>query len=307
MQKYKSLVLPVALILGYLFRGVCAFLAPTVPYFIFAILVLTFSGVRLSTLRPHFPDLYLGSFQTLVSAALYALIYALTSNEVLAQGAMICVLCPVASSVTVVASMLGASPVRTTTYTIIGNLLIAVVAPVFITVIEGGTGFTFWSTLLVIFSKVAGVIALPFFLVLIFQKFIPRLNNAISGIKGYSFYLWAYALLITIGQTADFAVARWQQDKENVLWLALISAVICIVQFTVGRRIGQRYGDKIAGGQLLGQKNSAIGIWMLNTFLNPVASVSMACYSIWQNIFNSWQIYRIGRNARAKEEKDARE
>ena len=32
------------------------------------------------------------------------------------------------------------------------------------------------------------------------------------------------------------------------------------------------------------------------TFLNPVASVSMAFYSIWQNIFNSYQIYRQSRS-----------
>ena len=42
---------------------------------------------------------------------------------------------------------------------------------------------------------------------------------------------------------------------------------------------------------MLGQKNSALGIWMANIYLNPLASVSIALYSIWQNLFNSLQMY----------------
>ena len=48
----------------------------------------------------------------------------------------------------------------------------------------------------------------------------------------------------------------------------------------------------MAGGQLLGQKNSAMGIWIANTYLLPLASVFPALYSIWQNLFNSWQMWR---------------
>lgn len=292
MQRYKSLVLPIALLIGFLFRHICAMLAFTVPYVIFAILLLTFSGVRLSHLRPAKIDLWLALFQTLLSLAFYWMLILSTGNQVLAQGAMICVLCPVASSVTVVASMLGADPERTTTYTIVGNLLVALIAPIYITMIHSSGDISLFTSFVMIFYKIAIVIALPFFLVLMIQRFLPRVNDGIARYKGYAFYLWAYALLMTIGQTADFVVLRWHTDVNNVLWLGLISILICVVQFGVGRRIGGRFGDIIAGGQLLGQKNSAMGIWMVNTFLNPIASVAMAFYSIWQNVFNSYQIYR---------------
>ena len=72
----------------------------------------------------------------------------------------------------------------------------------------------------------------------------------------------------------------------------LASVVTCTVHFALGRRIGKRYGDVIAGGQMLGQKNTAMGIWMANTYLNPLASVFLAFYSVWQNLVNSWQIWR---------------
>lgn len=299
MQKYKSFVLPVALVGGYFLRQMCAALSPAVPYVIFAILVLTFSGVKLASLRPTKLDLWIGLFQVAVSIGVYEAVKAVSGNEVVAQGAMMCVLCPVASSVTVVASMLGASAVRTTTYTIVGNLLVSVVAPVYITIIaDGGLGFA--TSLGLIFYKIALVIALPFFLVLMLQKFIPRINARVAAYKQASFYLWAFALFVTIGQTADFVVERWQGDIGNVFWLGVVSMSICIVQFACGRMLGRRYGDFVAGGQLLGQKNSAMGIWMQNTFLNPVSSVAMAFYSIWQNLFNSWQIYRRGREIDGK-------
>lgn len=293
MQRYKSFVLPVALVVGYLFRGLCAAAAVTVPYVIFAILVLTFSGVKLSQLRPSKLDLWIAIFQVVVSFSIYWLVVSLSSNEILAQGAMMCVLCPVASSVTVVASMLGANPVRTTTYTIVGNLLVAVVAPVYISLIDQTAGFSFMDSFIPIFCKVATVIAFPFFVMLAVQKFLPKVNALISNYKQWSFYLWAFALLVTIGQTADFVVMRWQGSLTDILLPGIISLAICFMQFSIGRKIGMRVGERVGGGQLLAQKNSAMGIWMLNSFLNPIASVSMAFYSIWQNVFNSWQIYRI--------------
>ena len=47
-----------------------------------------------------------------------------------AQGVLIGVLCPVAASVVVIASMLGAKRETTTAYTIVGNLMVAIIAPV---------------------------------------------------------------------------------------------------------------------------------------------------------------------------------
>ena len=293
MQKYKSLVLPIALVSGYFLRQFCSSISMVVPYVIFAILVLNFSGVRLLSLRPSKLDLCVASFQTLVSICLYWLFKAVTSDEILAQGALMCVLCPVASSITVVASMLGADPARTTTYTIIGNLLVCIVAPIYISIImETSANTSFASMFILIFVKIAVVIALPFILVLCIQKYLPRLNAGISAYKQFSFYLWAVALFITIGQTIDFVIIHWRDNLENVIWLGIISLAICIGQFYFGKIIGERYQERIAGGQMLAQKNSAMGIWMLNTFLNPISSVGMAFYSIWQNLFNSWQIYR---------------
>ncbi len=120
---------------------------------------------------------------------------------------------------------------------------------------------------------------------------LPAVNGAIARYKSWSFYFWALALAITLGQTINFIFLHGAENVHSIIILGTISVAICAIQFGIGKLIGRHYGDIIAGGQMLGQKNSALGIWMANIYLNPLASVSIALYSIWQNLFNSWQMY----------------
>ncbi|MDD3914938.1 MAG: transporter, partial [Bacteroidales bacterium] len=40
----------------------------------------------------------------------------------------------------------------------------------------------------------------------------------------------------------------------------------------------------------------AMAIWMATTYLNPLTSIFPASYSIWQNLYNSYQLYRHDKN-----------
>ena len=51
----------------------------------------------------------------------------------------------------------------------------------------------------------------------------------------------------------------------------------------------------IAGGQALAQKNIILPMWLTFQYLDPIASVSLAAYSIFQNIVNATQIWLKGR------------
>lgn len=74
--------------------------------------------------------------------------------------------------------------------------------------------------------------------------------------------------------------------------IAAVSLICCVLQFFVGKRIGGHYGDAISSGQALGQKNTVFAIWMGYTFMTPVTSIAGGFYSVWHNIFNSYQLYR---------------
>lgn len=299
MQKIKSYILPIAIVLGLLLHEYCAAFSVAVPYLIFSILLLTFSAVDVRKLKFSPMFFWILLFQIVVSISLYALLKACGANPVIAEGVMMAALCPVASSVAVVSTMLGADRKTVTSFTIIGNLVISVVAPAYFTLIGVQPELTFMASFLSILRRVGLVIGLPFFVALALQLWLPKVNGFLSRYKGLSFYLWSIALLFTIGQTIDFIFLHGEGHWNIILWLGLAALLFCIVQFGLGKWIGSRYGDIIAGGQLLGQKNTAMGIWMANNYLHPLTSVILAFYAILQNLFNSWQIWYYEKKKRA--------
>lgn len=290
MTRIRPYVLPIAILLGLLLHRWCAMFSFLVPYIIFCILLLTFSAVDLRRLRFRPLDLWLMLFQVVVSIGCYLLIRLLWGNNIIAEGVLIGVLCPVASSVAVISCLLGANRATVTTYTIVGNLMVAFVAPVVFTLIGHHPELGLWKSMLMMFTKIGSTLALPFFIALALQRWFPKVNDAIRSVNILGFYLWATALLFTLGQTIDFIFLHGKGNWNSIIWLGILSLFFCVVQFGTGRLIGRRYGNRIGGGQLLGQKNSAMGIWMANTFLTPLAAVFLAFYSVYQNIFNAWQM-----------------
>ncbi|MCR4827710.1 MAG: transporter [Bacteroidales bacterium] len=291
MQKYRSYVLPVAILLGFLFHSFSASIAFLVPWLLFAILLLNFVTVDLRHLRFSMLHFWLILFQLTVSVGLYQLVRAVSGNETMAQGFMMCALCPVAASVVVISSMLGADRMTTTTYTMFCNLVMSVAAPLTFTVIGVHPELTFWQSFLMILRRITPTLALPFFTALALQLWVPKANNWLCRYKNVSFYLWACALFMTLGRTIDYIFLQGRGNERVILFGAVFSAVMCAVQFGFGKWLGHRYGDTVAGGQLLGQKNTAMGIWMANTYLQPLSSVFLAFYIIWQNLFNSLQLW----------------
>lgn len=290
-QKIKPYVLPTAIILGILLHDFCGRASFITPYIIFVILVFSFTSVDIFILKPSWMDLILALFQIGVSLGGYLLVRCLTANEIIAEGILICVLCPVASSVAVVSCMLGANRIRVTTYTMIGNLMVACVAPIVFSFVGVQQTMPFLDSFLLILRRVASVLAIPFFIALALQIWAPRASKAVARFNGLSFYLWATALLLTLGQTIDFIFIHGDGNTANILWLGFLALFFCALQFGLGKLIGSHFNDTMAGGQLLGQKNTAMGIWMGNMYLNPLSSCILAFYSIFANLFNSWQLW----------------
>lgn len=292
MQRFRSYVLPFAIVVGLFFHHLCGLAKPLVPYFIFSILLLSFSPIKLKNLRFTRLDVWLMLFQIVVSMGLYYLLRWFGVGEIVSQGVLVGIICPVASSVVVIACMLGANRETVTAYTLVGNLMVAIMAPLYFSLLGVHPEIPVWASFLKILGKISPIIVLPFVLAIFTQYCMPKTNAFLVKYKGISFYIWAVTLCITIGQSIDFIFINGSEYTGTYIWLAVSSAIVCAVQFAVGKLIGRNYGDVIAGGQLLGQKNTALGIWLATTYLNPISCIFLACYSVWQNVFNSWQLWR---------------
>ena len=292
MQRYiEKYLLPIAMIVGILFHRQLAVFSPAIPYLLSTMLFITYCRVSWSDIRLTKFHYILLTIQYVGSALVYLLL--LPINEILAQAAMICVLTGTATSAPVVAGLLGGSISVTAAYAIISNLSVAFIGPLFLSLIgDSGQSLPFATSFWHIFRSVMPILIIPFVLALLLQKTSPKIHRKVQSAQIISFYIWAIALTLVIGNVTRFVRL---QAEGNFMLLALIafaSLVICLLQFYFGRRIGHRFGRTIAGGQGLGQKNTVLAIWLTQTYLNPLASLGPGAYVLWQNLVNSWQIWK---------------
>ena len=292
-RNVRSIAMPTAMVVGALLcRPVTALeefsgrmITPTL---IFLMLFVTFCRVRPREMRLSWLHAWLLLFQIAACAAVYFAL--LPFSTPVAQGAMICILTPVAMAAVVIAGMLGANVVTVATYSLLCNMAVAVVAPGILT--YAGTGVCTFGQ---IFARIAPLLIMPFVAAQLCRLILPRIAGWIGAHGQISFYMWLAALIVTIGRTTAFIIDLHDVSRSVELWLALAALVICLVQFAVGRAIGRRFGDPPAGGQSLGQKNTVLAVWMAQSFLDPISSIAPTAYIVWQNFVNSWQLYRKDR------------
>ncbi|KUK78743.1 MAG: hypothetical protein XD92_0082 [Proteiniphilum acetatigenes] len=292
MQKFlEKYLLPVAMLLGFAFHRQLSILSPIIPWLLALMLFITYSRVR-------WADIQLTRFHYILLAIQYggsALVYLVLRpfNDVLAQAAMICVLTATATSAPVVAGILGGSISMTAAYSIVSNLSVAFIAPIFLSLVgESGESVSFGTTFWHILLSVMPILVGPFLVTLIIRKSAPALHRKIYSAQILSFYLWAAALTIVIGNVTQYV--KMQDDGNYTLEaaIAVVSLLICLAQFFFGRKIGRHFGRTVAGGQSLGQKNTVLAIWLTQTYLNPLATLGPGLYVLWQNLVNSWQIWK---------------
>ena len=304
----KNWTLPLAMLtgtVGYFFFARVSLLAPVKPYvngliafltptLIFAQLLLTFCKIEVSELKPKAWHGWLLLFQTVACLAVAALLVGCPMKEMyreVFEGAMVCLICPTATAAAVITGKLGGSASSLTTYTLLSNLLAAVAVPLVFPWVEPHADITFFAAFLKILSKVFPLLLLPFFMAWFLRVFAKRIHRCLLEFRDAAFYLWAVALAIVSGQTVR-SLANSDAPVCVEVLIALAGLVACCIQFYLGKRIGGHYNDRISGGQALGQKNTVLAIWMSYTYLNPLSSVGPGSYVLWQNIINSWQLWK---------------
>ena len=299
MQKFlEKYLLPIAMILGIAFHKQLSILSPILPFLIALMLFISYCRVSMSDIKLTKFHYILLAIQYLGSAAIYLLLRPI--NEILAQAAMICVLTSTATSAPVVAGLLGGSISVTAAYSIISNLSIALIGPVFLSFIgQTDKDISLTSSFWHIFISVIPILILPFIIALTVQKVAPIVHKKIQSAQIISFYIWAAALTIVIGNITQYIVLQADGNYTLEIIIASTSLVICLLQFYFGRKIGRKFGRTVAGGQGLGQKNTVLAIWLTQTYLNPLATLGPGAYVLWQNLVNSWQIWN---HARRKKE-----
>lgn len=288
------------------------------PLLIFAMLFLTFCRIEPKDLKPHRWHWWLllvqgGMFIGLGLIAMWvmkALPGDYHDKVVLIESAMLCLICPTATAAAVVTRKLGGDVAGITTYTVLINLLTAVLVPIVVPLINPIQGMDFWTAFCVIIAKIFPLLILPCLAAWLVRYLAPRTHKKLMEVPDLAFYMWAVALTIAIAVTTK-SIVKSTMGLHMLISIAVISLFCCILQFILGRFVGSRYRPRrndvspeveargkavrtVTAGQSLGQKNTVFAIWMGYTFMTPETAIVGGLYSIWHNLYNSWQLYRRG-------------
>ncbi len=300
------------------------------PLLIFTMLFLTFCRIEPKDLKPHRWHWWL----LLIQGGLFTLLGLLAAgilrwmpgdthdSVVLIESAMLCFICPTATAAAVVTRKLGGDVAGITTYTVLINMVTALIVPLIVPMIQPIAGFTFWQAFSMIVARIFPLLILPCLAAWLVRYLFPDLHRSRLGFADRAFYIWAVALTLAIAVTTR-SIVQSDMNTGILLLMSLISLVCCVFQFAMGRYIGNRYRPrrfprspivrdaesdggksalergreirKITAGQSLGQKNTVFAIWMGYTFMTPETAIVGGLYSIWHNLYNSWQLYRAGK------------
>lgn len=285
----KNWTLPIAMMAGGIGYPFFQHFSVLLPYLIFVMLTVTFCKVTLADIRISILHLILLCIQITGAIGIY---YALHDfNILVAEGAIICVIAPTATSAAVITDKLGGSAASLTSFTLISNIGCAITSPALFPIIHPlGNDISYWHAVLTIMQKVFPLLICPFLAAMLIRRFLPRLNSCILAFPDMAFYLWAITITILMGRI----IATIIHNQDSLILQLGISATaftICCLQFSIGRLIGAKWHMRISGGQALGQKNTVFAIWLAHTYMTPISAIGIGSYVIWQNIINSWQLW----------------
>ncbi len=292
----KNWTLPIAMTVGAVGYPLFIQLEFLTPYLIFTMLLLTFCKVAPRDLKIEPLHIWLLIIQIIGSILIYLLIAPF--NKLVAQGAMVCMIAPTATAAAVITQKLGGSAASLTSFTLISNIGTAIAVPALFPLIEPHEGLSFWGAFLVILSKVFPLLICPFLAAWALREWVPSLHRKLLALHDLAFYLWSIALAIVMAMTLN-SLLNYPADLLTEFMLAIGALGACCLQFFLGKTIGSTYQNRVSGGQALGQKNTILAIWIAHTYLIPLSSLGPGAYVVWQNIINSYQLWK----KRKKEDK----
>ena len=261
-------------------------------------LLLFFQFVKISPHDVHLSRWHLGALlvQVLSFLALAALV-AFTppgALRMLLECAMLCMICPTASASGVITDRLGGDLAANVSYLVMINVAGTFLIPLVIPLVNPSASMGFWTYVGHIALKVFPVLILPGLLAWLIRYTTHRLQRRLMRWASNSFYIWGVGLTLAM-VLATRALVQSSLGTGAVAGILGVSLGTCALQFFVGHRLSRDPVAALTAGQALGQKNTGFLIWLGYNYMTPVTSVAGGLYAIWQNLYNSWELYRKGR------------
>lgn len=152
------------------------------------------------------------------------------------------------------------------------------------------------------FRQVSGSVGMIVFVPLAMAWLVRRIHPAAviwpGKLRNVSFGMWLASMFLITSNASHFLRAHDTTPLDILMEIGLTSLLVCAANFAVGRWVGG-HAYRREASQALGQKNTAFTIYLAMTYASPLVALGPTFYVIWHNLWNSWQLQRMGRRPAA--------
>ncbi len=285
MSYFRNLTLLAAFVAGY-FCPWAACMSWLIRWLIVAMMFLVMLQIRFawnSIRRTHFYIL----FANLAIGIGGWYIFKQLGNDTLAEVAFFTGITPTATAAPVIVGLLGERIEFAVNAFMVTNFSMACLFPVMIPVAIGKPAPSVFSHVILSLLLVVGI---PLAIALPIRRFYKNYREIPKKLKNVSFFTWVVAVFLIIANASAFLRSQGSSIDKHLVWqIALLSAVICFINFFFGQFIaGKRYRREAS--QVLGQKNTTLTIFLAITYADPLVALGPSFYVIWHNAWNACQL-----------------
>ena len=209
-----------------------------------------------------------------------------------------CFLAPAATAAGAMTSLMEGDTGFATGYTILTHGLICFLAPFLLPLLDDHSQLPFWTLSGQIALLVARMVILPITLAWLVRYLMKRRGRTPGPHRTLTYWLWLSSLIFILGKAVAFVS---EEGGGNPLLLVAsfgVGFLACALQFTLGPPLSRWIGvEEVACRQAMGQKNTALTLWLCISFMHPLVAPGIAGYIAWQNFFLTYYMNRYLRQS----------
>ena len=263
-----------------------------IPYFVGIMLTITLTGMEMTRLRPHREHFLLLVANLCMGLLPWGCLH-LLGYEDLAESAFLASITGAAASSPVVVHLLGGksefAAVGLLINSVMASVSIPLLAPFTITP-RAGLTLSRLQIFHVVLDQVLVMLILPCIIAMLLRWLLPASKNISRKLSDFSFSLWMLSMVL-VAATGVTRVIQTGSGAGQILPYLILAAVLCALGFTIGRMVGGK-NYSLEMGQCLGQKNTAVGIYIALCYCSPLVFLGPTLHLLCQHIFNTWQFIR---------------
>ena len=262
-----------------------------VPWIISSMLFFSVLNMSPRAAAPRPKHFLLLVLQLGIGAVLYFVL--LRWNVLLATSLFMCFLAPAAAAAGAMTSLMDGDTGFATGYTIVTHGLICLLAPFLLPLLDAHSQLPFWTLSGQIALLVIRMVMLPISLAWLVRGGMKAMGKTPHPPKKLTYLLWLSSLIFILGKGVSFVAKEGTEQIGLLVGSFAVGLLACAIQFTLGSYLARRIGvDEVACRQSMGQKNTALTLWLCISFMHPLVAPGIAGYIAWQNFFLTYYMNR---------------